>query len=66
MEFLQDYDATQITKTETNYAVILKNVPLNFPDENLVSAKSGSSLSLASVATTEADSVNSGGAGSQR
>ncbi|KAI7812795.1 calmodulin-regulated spectrin-associated protein 1-B isoform X1 [Triplophysa rosa] len=36
------------------------------PDENLISAKSGSNLSLASVATTEPDSVNSGGAGSQR
>ncbi|XP_030647083.1 calmodulin-regulated spectrin-associated protein 1-B [Chanos chanos] len=35
-------------------------------NENLISAQSGSSLSLASVATTEADSVNSGGAGSQR
>ncbi|XP_048045293.1 calmodulin-regulated spectrin-associated protein 1-B isoform X3 [Megalobrama amblycephala] len=34
--------------------------------ENLISAQSGSSLSLASVATTEPDSVNSGGAGSQR
>uniref|UniRef100_A0A672NG32 Calmodulin-regulated spectrin-associated protein 1-B-like n=1 Tax=Sinocyclocheilus grahami TaxID=75366 RepID=A0A672NG32_SINGR len=33
---------------------------------NLISAQSGSSLSLASVATTEPDSVNSGGAGSQR
>nr|XP_055056689.1 calmodulin-regulated spectrin-associated protein 1-B isoform X3 [Misgurnus anguillicaudatus] len=36
------------------------------PDENLISAQSGSNLSLASVATTEPDSVNSGGAGSQR
>ncbi|XP_056314716.1 calmodulin-regulated spectrin-associated protein 1-B isoform X1 [Danio aesculapii] len=36
------------------------------PNENLISAQSGSSLSLASVATTEPDSVNSGGAGSQR
>ncbi|XP_050965678.1 calmodulin-regulated spectrin-associated protein 1-B isoform X2 [Labeo rohita] len=35
-------------------------------NENLISAQSGSSLSLASVATTEPDSVNSGGAGSQR
>ncbi|XP_076853862.1 calmodulin-regulated spectrin-associated protein 1-B isoform X3 [Brachyhypopomus gauderio] len=35
-------------------------------NENLVSAQSGSNLSLASVATTEADSINSGGAGSQR
>uniref|UniRef100_A0A8C7MII4 Calmodulin regulated spectrin-associated protein 1b n=1 Tax=Oncorhynchus kisutch TaxID=8019 RepID=A0A8C7MII4_ONCKI len=34
--------------------------------DNLSSAQSGSSLSLASAATTEADSVNSGGAGSQR
>uniref|UniRef100_A0A8C2FI79 Calmodulin regulated spectrin-associated protein 1b n=1 Tax=Cyprinus carpio TaxID=7962 RepID=A0A8C2FI79_CYPCA len=33
---------------------------------NLISAQSGSSLSLASVATTEPDSVNSGGAGSHR
>uniref|UniRef100_A0A8C2CBI1 Calmodulin regulated spectrin-associated protein 1b n=1 Tax=Cyprinus carpio TaxID=7962 RepID=A0A8C2CBI1_CYPCA len=33
---------------------------------NLISAQSGSSLSLASVATTEPDSVNSGGVGSQR
>uniref|UniRef100_A0A673LWL1 Calmodulin-regulated spectrin-associated protein 1-B-like n=1 Tax=Sinocyclocheilus rhinocerous TaxID=307959 RepID=A0A673LWL1_9TELE len=33
---------------------------------NLISAQSGSSLSLASVATTEPDSVNSGGAGPQR
>lgn len=36
------------------------------PDDNLISAQSGSNLSLASVATTEPDSVNSGGAGSQR
>ncbi|XP_042612680.1 calmodulin-regulated spectrin-associated protein 1-B-like isoform X3 [Cyprinus carpio] len=35
-------------------------------NENLISAQSGSSLSLASVATTEPDSVNSGGVGSQR
>uniref|UniRef100_A0A8C2FGG1 Calmodulin regulated spectrin-associated protein 1b n=1 Tax=Cyprinus carpio TaxID=7962 RepID=A0A8C2FGG1_CYPCA len=35
-------------------------------NENLISAQSGSSLSLASVATTEPDSVNSGGAGSHR
>ncbi|XP_016414894.1 calmodulin-regulated spectrin-associated protein 1-B-like isoform X2 [Sinocyclocheilus rhinocerous] len=35
-------------------------------NENLISAQSGSSLSLASVATTEPDSVNSGGAGPQR
>ncbi|KAM6931317.1 calmodulin-regulated spectrin-associated protein 1-B [Xenentodon cancila] len=34
--------------------------------ENLSNAQSGSSLSLASAATNEADSVNSGGAGSQR
>ncbi|MBN3299835.1 CAM1B protein, partial [Amia calva] len=34
--------------------------------DNLSSAQSGSSLSLASAATTEAESVNSGGAGSQR
>ncbi|XP_062237459.1 calmodulin-regulated spectrin-associated protein 1-B isoform X3 [Platichthys flesus] len=34
--------------------------------DNLSSAQSGSSLSLASAATNEADSVNSGGAGSQR
>ncbi|XP_069379477.1 calmodulin-regulated spectrin-associated protein 1-B isoform X2 [Paralichthys olivaceus] len=34
--------------------------------DNLSSAQSGSSLSLASGATNEADSVNSGGAGSQR
>ncbi|XP_059920089.1 calmodulin-regulated spectrin-associated protein 1-B isoform X2 [Gadus macrocephalus] len=34
--------------------------------DNLISAQSGSSLSLASAATNEADSVNSGGAGSQR
>lgn len=34
--------------------------------DNLCSAQSGSSLSLASAATNEADSVNSGGAGSQR
>ncbi|XP_064828778.1 calmodulin-regulated spectrin-associated protein 1-B-like isoform X2 [Oncorhynchus masou masou] len=34
--------------------------------DNLSSAQSGSSLSLASAATTEADSVNSGGAGSHR
>ncbi|XP_028269590.1 calmodulin-regulated spectrin-associated protein 1-B isoform X2 [Parambassis ranga] len=33
---------------------------------NLSNAQSGSSLSLASAATNEADSVNSGGAGSQR
>uniref|UniRef100_A0A8C5ARE3 CKK domain-containing protein n=1 Tax=Gadus morhua TaxID=8049 RepID=A0A8C5ARE3_GADMO len=37
----------------------------SMPD-NLISAQSGSSLSLASAATNEADSVNSGGAGSQR
>ncbi|XP_041956997.1 calmodulin-regulated spectrin-associated protein 1-B isoform X1 [Alosa sapidissima] len=35
-------------------------------NDNLINAQSGSSLSLASVATTGADSVNSGGAGSQR
>ncbi|XP_059406031.1 calmodulin-regulated spectrin-associated protein 1-B isoform X2 [Carassius carassius] len=35
-------------------------------NENLISAQSGSSLSLASVATTEPDSVNSGGAGCHR
>ncbi|XP_057688274.1 calmodulin-regulated spectrin-associated protein 1-B-like isoform X1 [Corythoichthys intestinalis] len=34
--------------------------------DNLTTAQSGSSLSLASAATNEADSVNSGGAGSQR
>ncbi|KAL4617400.1 calmodulin-regulated spectrin-associated protein 1 isoform X2 [Arapaima gigas] len=34
--------------------------------DNLSSAQSGSSLSLASAATTEAESVHSGGAGSQR
>ncbi|KAJ7993637.1 hypothetical protein DPEC_G00256710 [Dallia pectoralis] len=34
--------------------------------DNLSSAQSGSSLSLASAATTEPDSVNSGGVGSQR
>ncbi|XP_041642792.1 calmodulin-regulated spectrin-associated protein 1-B isoform X3 [Cheilinus undulatus] len=34
--------------------------------DNLTNAQSGSSLSLASAATNEADSVNSGGAGSQR
>ncbi|XP_058492422.1 calmodulin-regulated spectrin-associated protein 1-B isoform X1 [Solea solea] len=34
--------------------------------ENLSTAQSGSSLSLASAATNEADSVNSGGASSQR
>uniref|UniRef100_A0A673ZSU4 Calmodulin regulated spectrin-associated protein 1b n=1 Tax=Salmo trutta TaxID=8032 RepID=A0A673ZSU4_SALTR len=34
--------------------------------DNLSSVQSGSSLSLASAATTEADSVNSGGPGSQR
>lgn len=39
---------------------------LFFADDNLIHAQSGSSLSLASVATTGADSVNSGGAGSQR
>ncbi|KAM3867958.1 calmodulin-regulated spectrin-associated protein 1-B [Diretmus argenteus] len=33
---------------------------------NLSNAQSGSSLSLASAATNEADSINSGGAGSQR
>ncbi|XP_029294906.1 LOW QUALITY PROTEIN: calmodulin-regulated spectrin-associated protein 1-B [Cottoperca gobio] len=34
--------------------------------DNLSTAQSGSSLSLASAATNEGDSVNSGGAGSQR
>ncbi|XP_070689557.1 calmodulin-regulated spectrin-associated protein 1-B [Pempheris klunzingeri] len=34
--------------------------------DNLRNAQSGSNLSLASAATNEADSVNSGGAGSQR
>lgn len=34
--------------------------------DNLSNAQSGSNLSLASGATNEADSVNSGGAGSQR
>uniref|UniRef100_A0A1A8F9E2 Calmodulin regulated spectrin-associated protein 1b n=2 Tax=Nothobranchius korthausae TaxID=1143690 RepID=A0A1A8F9E2_9TELE len=34
--------------------------------DNLINAQSGSNLSLASGATNEADSVNSGGAGSQR
>lgn len=34
--------------------------------DNLSNAQSGSSLSLASAATNEADSINSGGAGSQR
>uniref|UniRef100_A0A3P8SMV9 Calmodulin regulated spectrin-associated protein 1b n=1 Tax=Amphiprion percula TaxID=161767 RepID=A0A3P8SMV9_AMPPE len=38
----------------------------NSPTDNLSNAQSGSSLSLASAATNEADSVNSGGAGSQR
>ncbi|XP_056145853.1 calmodulin-regulated spectrin-associated protein 1-B-like [Lampris incognitus] len=37
-----------------------------YQSDNLSNAKSGSSLSLASAATNEADSVNSGGAGSQR
>lgn len=34
--------------------------------DNLSNVQSGSSLSLASAATNEADSINSGGAGSQR
>ncbi|XP_063051102.1 calmodulin-regulated spectrin-associated protein 1-B isoform X2 [Engraulis encrasicolus] len=40
-----------------------KSPPAN---DNLIHAQSGSSLSLASVATTGADSVNSGGASSHR
>ncbi|KPP69596.1 calmodulin-regulated spectrin-associated protein 1-like, partial [Scleropages formosus] len=42
------------------------STPLDFPADNLSSAQSGSSLSLASAATTEAESVHSGGTGSQR
>ncbi|XP_072521123.1 calmodulin-regulated spectrin-associated protein 1-B isoform X2 [Salminus brasiliensis] len=52
-----------VFKEEPSTDTLPKFSPAN---ENLVSAKSGSNLSLASVATTEADSVNSGGAGSQR
>ncbi|XP_058230621.1 calmodulin-regulated spectrin-associated protein 1-B isoform X2 [Hemibagrus wyckioides] len=50
-------------KEELSMDIVPKCTPAN---ENLISAQSGSNLSLASVATTEADSVNSGGAGSQR
>ncbi|XP_060763038.1 calmodulin-regulated spectrin-associated protein 1-B isoform X2 [Neoarius graeffei] len=50
-------------KEELSTDTLPKCTPTN---ENLISAQSGSNLSLASVATTEADSVNSGGAGSQR
>ncbi|XP_053336659.1 calmodulin-regulated spectrin-associated protein 1-B isoform X1 [Clarias gariepinus] len=52
-----------VLKEELSTDTLPKCTPAN---ENLISAQSGSNLSLASVATTEADSVNSGGAGSQR
>ncbi|XP_053466118.1 calmodulin-regulated spectrin-associated protein 1-B isoform X2 [Ictalurus furcatus] len=52
-----------VMKEELSTETLPKCTPAN---ENLMSAQSGSNLSLASVATTEADSVNSGGAGSQR
>ncbi|KAL6465463.1 hypothetical protein MHYP_G00255960 [Metynnis hypsauchen] len=52
-----------VLREEHSINTLPKCSPAN---ENLVSAQSGSNLSLASVATTEADSVNSGGAGSQR
>ncbi|XP_060738633.1 calmodulin-regulated spectrin-associated protein 1-B isoform X1 [Tachysurus vachellii] len=52
-----------VMKEELSMDKVPKCAPAS---ENLISAQSGSNLSLASVATTEADSVNSGGAGSQR
>ncbi|XP_017546498.1 calmodulin-regulated spectrin-associated protein 1-B isoform X1 [Pygocentrus nattereri] len=52
-----------VLREERSTDTLPKCSPAN---ENLASAQSGSNLSLASVATTEADSVNSGGAGSQR
>ncbi|XP_060763041.1 calmodulin-regulated spectrin-associated protein 1-B-like isoform X2 [Neoarius graeffei] len=51
-----------VLKEELSTDTLPKCTPTN---ENLISAQSGSNPSLASVATTEADSVNSGGAGSQ-
>ena len=48
------------------YPFVGKMSVVTFADDNLINAQSGSSLSLVSVATTGADSVNSGGAGSQR
>ncbi|TSM85956.1 Calmodulin-regulated spectrin-associated protein 1-B [Bagarius yarrelli] len=52
-----------VLKEEISRDLVPKFTPAT---ENLISAQSGSNLSLASVATTEVDSVNSGGAGSQR
>lgn len=53
------------------FAAVMSNVKchgsfLFHTADNLSNAQSGSSLSLASAATNEADSINSGGAGSQR
>lgn len=55
----------EILSNDQHHCVFVA-VKLCSSDENLISAKSGSNLSLASVSTTEPDSVNSGGAGSQR
>ncbi|XP_056601882.1 calmodulin-regulated spectrin-associated protein 1-B isoform X2 [Triplophysa dalaica] len=55
----------EILSNDQHHCVFVA-VKLCSSDENLISAKSGSNLSLASVSTTEPDSVDSGGAGSQR
>ncbi|XP_051972505.1 calmodulin-regulated spectrin-associated protein 1-B-like isoform X2 [Xyrauchen texanus] len=52
-----------VLKEEPSISILPKCPAAN---DNLNRVQSGSSLSLASVATTEPDSVNSGGAGSQR
>ncbi|XP_034026808.1 calmodulin-regulated spectrin-associated protein 1-B isoform X1 [Thalassophryne amazonica] len=49
------------SSTSENFSKCSSSTP-----DNLSNAQSGSSLSLASAATNEADSVNSGGGGSQR
>ncbi|XP_077457447.1 calmodulin-regulated spectrin-associated protein 1-B isoform X2 [Stigmatopora argus] len=61
----QKHRAKAILREESPSADTLSKGSSSTPD-NLSTAQSGSSLSLASAATNEADSVNSGGAGSQR
>ncbi|XP_077571341.1 calmodulin-regulated spectrin-associated protein 1-B isoform X2 [Stigmatopora nigra] len=61
----QKHRAKAILREESPGADTPSKGSSSTPD-NLSTAQSGSSLSLASAATNEADSVNSGGAGSQR
>lgn len=53
-------------KNNQTFPTFFKWSPLFYIADKLSNAQSGSNLSLASATTNEADSVNSGGAGSQR